>query len=213
MRKYHHDIIQGTDEWFAIRIGKATASNFDTIMANSISKKDGEEIFNAKAPFGDPAKKYAMKIAVESVTGKKILTFKNEFMERGNELEPEARILYEEEKFVIVNQCGFVEFGNYGASPDGLIEKNGMDCKSVLYNVHFKNMEKGFDTSYKWQFQGSIWICEADWWDFVSYCPDMPSSNRLHTFRVMRDDEMIERLQSRLEVFWELVKKYKELIK
>ena len=43
------DVIQNTEEWFNLRIGKATSSNFAKIMAN-----------NNKA-FGNPAIEYAQK--------------------------------------------------------------------------------------------------------------------------------------------------------
>ena len=52
-----HFIEQNTDEWLQLRIGKITASNFGTVMANY-----------GKA-FGNPAKDYAMRIAIESQSG------------------------------------------------------------------------------------------------------------------------------------------------
>mgnify|MGYP002040268088 FL=1 len=78
-----HDVQQNTDEWQALRLGKATASNFACIMAN-----DGKA-------FGDPAKRYALQLALELATGKKAeYSFSNEHMERGHEHEPVARMLY-----------------------------------------------------------------------------------------------------------------------
>ena len=66
-----HDVQQNTDEWQALRLGKATASNFACIMAN-----DGKA-------FGDPAKRYALQLALELATGKKAeYSFSNEHMER-----------------------------------------------------------------------------------------------------------------------------------
>ena len=53
------DVPQNTDEWLQLRLGKATASQFGTFMANE-----------GKA-FGDPAKRYALQLALEISTGKK----------------------------------------------------------------------------------------------------------------------------------------------
>ena len=52
-----HDIVQNSDEWFELRKGKVTTSNLGLIMANY-----------GKA-FGEPAKKYAFRLAKEQVTG------------------------------------------------------------------------------------------------------------------------------------------------
>lgn len=52
---------------------------------------------NGKA-FGEPAKRYAQKIALERVTGKREEeSYTNENMQRGNDLEPLARVLYSQE--------------------------------------------------------------------------------------------------------------------
>lgn len=89
------DVPQNTDEWQALRLGKVTASNFGCFMANE-----------GKA-FGDPAKRYALQIALEISTGRKAeASFSNEHMERGHEQEPVARMLYEEETFSDVSNGG-----------------------------------------------------------------------------------------------------------
>jgi len=76
-----HDVDQNTDEWFAMRAGLLTSSKLGTVMANY-----------GKA-FGDPAKKYAVNIAIEQITGQPIpSTFSNDHMERGHEQEPVARM-------------------------------------------------------------------------------------------------------------------------
>jgi hypothetical protein len=173
---------------------------------------------NEGKAFGEPAKRYAMRIAVESSTGRKIDTYMNANMERGKELEDIARSLYIEQSGIKVGNGGFAEFGNYGASSDGLVDlldgSNGMiEIKSVLYNTQFNNMKKGYDASYKWQIQGNLWIYDRQWCDFVSYCPDFPEGKQLHTCQVDRDEGMIKRLEKRLGEFWKLVEEYKEVLK
>lgn len=200
-------IEQQTEEWFNARLGVITASNFASIMANSIKGKE----FNASAPFGNPAREYAMRIALESVTKERIETFSNEYMERGNELEPIARELYEMETFNDVLSGGFAVNNGVGASSDGLVgDRGAIEIKSVIYKTHFKTIESGkYDLKYKWQIQGNIWLYDLDWVDFVSYCPEFPESTRLYVYRVDRDEEMIQRLSERIEEFKGLVSSYK----
>jgi len=191
------DCIQNTPEWFDLRIGKITSSNFGKIMANEGSA------------FGDPAKQYAQKVALEIVTGQRDETasFKNSYMERGNELEPVARDLYEIETFSQVTNGGFNDHDRLGDSPDGNVGKHGcLEIKCVIPNTHWKLLKKGgYDTSYKWQLCGHIWLGEKTHCDFVSYCPEMPTDKRLYIFRVDRDQEMIDRLDERLKDFKDLV--------
>lgn len=50
--------------------------------------------------------------------------YSNDHTDRGNELEPQARSLYELEKMVTVDQVTFIEYNEYiGCSPDGLIDE------------------------------------------------------------------------------------------
>ena len=195
MDRLFYDIDQGSDEWFALRFGKATASNFASIMAH-----------NGK-PFGEPAKKYAMKMVVEEATQRRIPSYTNDHMERGIELEPIAQTLYPGE----VKNGGFMGYGAYGASSDGLVGDDGMiEIKSVIFSTHFKRLlEGGYDTAYQWQIQGNLWIYDRKWLDFVSYCPDFPTNKQLYTFRVERDDEKIKSLKTRLNEFMGLVEEYK----
>lgn len=67
---------QRTDEWFAARLGKVTASNIAKVMA-----KGG----------GATRKNYMAQLVCETLTGQKEETFKSASMERGNELEAVAR--------------------------------------------------------------------------------------------------------------------------
>ena len=193
-----HDVPQNTDEWQALRCGKATASQFGCFMANE-----------GKA-FGEPAKKYALQIALERVTGKKSeFSFSNEHMERGHEQEPIARMLYEEERFVSIDNGGFFDCGHYGDSPDGLVCGDGvLEVKSVIATTHYATLRRGsFDPSYRWQLVGHLECTGRQWVDFVSYCADFPEPLQLITHRLRRDDcaDEISKLQERRESFLKLV--------
>jgi hypothetical protein len=193
-----HDVQQNTDEWQALRCGRATASNFGTFMAN-----DGKG-------FGDPAKRYALQIALEISTGKKAeYSFSNEHMERGHEQEPIARMLYEETTFCDVSNGGFFDCGDYGDSPDGLVNGDGViEIKSVIAPTHYATLLRGsYDPAYKWQLVGHLDCTGREWVDFVSYCADFPVDKQLLTYRICRADVHAElvRLQERRASFLDLV--------
>jgi hypothetical protein len=189
------DIEQNTPEWLNERLGLATSSNFSKIMANE-----------GKA-FGEPAKKYARKIALEIVTkqrNERDGSYSGGFMADGHELEPIAVNGYEMETFIKTTNGGFYKVGNFGDSPDRNAGEDGaLECKGVIANTQWVRIERGgFDTSYKWQICGHIWLGNKKWCDFVSYCPEMPENKQLYVFRVERDEEMISRLEFRLNKFW-----------
>lgn len=194
-----HDVQQNSDEWLALRMGKATASNFACIMAN-----DGRA-------FGEPAKAYALRIALEIATGRRQEnSYSNEHMERGHEQEPVAREMYQEQRFVDVSNGGFFCWGSYGDSPDGLVGLDGgIEIKSVIDKTHYATLQRGsFDPAYKWQLIGHLDCTGRDWFDFVSYCEAFPEDKQLLIYRLHRVDYLneIERLRTRRAEFLELVK-------
>lgn len=190
-----HDVEQNTSEWQELRIGKVTASRFGCFM----TQKD--------TSFGEPAKRYALQIALETITGKKSQqhSFTNEHMRRGHEQEPIARMLYEQKKEVLVTGGGFFDWGDYGDSPDGLVGNDGtIEIKSVIAPVHYETLKrKNFDPTYKWQLIGHLDCTEREWVDFVSYCADFPENKQLIIYRLERKNyqEEINQLRKRRKDF------------
>ncbi len=193
-----HDVEQNTDEWMALRTGRVTMSSAGKFMAN-----DGKA-------FGEPAKDYALQIALEIATGNKSeFGFSNAEMERGHAQEPVARMMYEDENFVTVSSGGFFDCGDYGTSPDGLVGNDGIiEIKSVIPKTHYANLKRGaIDPAYKWQVIGHLDCTKRDWVDFVSYCSDFTEHKKLIIYRVFRGDVLkeIEQLRARRLLFLELV--------
>jgi len=203
-----YDIEQNTDEWLDMRMAKLTGSAVSKIMANY-----------GKA-FGEPAKKAAITIAREQLTGKRsvIEGYTNAHMERGHEQEPIARRLYEDTKFVTIGNGGFFDNGLTGCSPDGReYGENGLiEIKSVIDTTHFAAIKRGgFDPAYKWQLFFNLKESKCDWIDFVSYCADFPEKTRLYDYRVLAKDSQKEfdMIDERQEQFFKLVDEYKQVIR
>ena len=201
-----HDIDQNTDEWMGLRCGRITGSALSKAMANY-----------GKA-FGEPAKKYAVSIAVEQITGVSAdsNSYSNDHMARGHEEEPIARLMYESEYFCDVTNGGFFELGDEGCSPDGLVGDDGaVEIKSAIPSIHFARIARqSFDPAYKWQLAGNLKLTDREWIDFISYCSAFPEDKRLYVHRSHKADfvEEFKMIDIRLAEFKALIAKTKQVI-
>lgn len=158
--KVYQNIIQGSPEWFKGKKGKMSASHATAIgnCGKGLQTYIDEIVCN-------------MIIEPEQYTNKDI--------ERGNELEPIARQVYEFENNVIVNQVGFITYNDFvGFSPDGLIGiDGGLELKARNNKIHFALLKTGkVDSGTIWQMNMSMLISERKWWDFGSYNPNFKQS-------------------------------------
>lgn len=200
-----HDVEQNTDEWLDLRAGKLTSSNLAKVMANY-----------GKA-FGEPAKKLAVEIALEQITGERYDNgYTNDHMERGHEQEPIARDLYEQENFITVSNGGFFDNGFTGMSPDGLVGDDGViEIKSAIPSIHFARIKKqSIDSAYKWQCVSNIKGSGRQWLDFISYCAAFPEERKLYIYRLHRKNctEEFDQIDARVAEFKQLVDESIELI-
>lgn len=179
---------QGSEEWFAARMGIPTASMFSTVMAKG---RDGGTSATRKT--------YMLKLAGEILTGEPMDSFSNHHTERGHALEPDARNLYAFMHDVDPQVVGFIRNGQKGCSPDSLVGKNGgLEIKSCLPHIQVERLlADRLPPEYVGQVQGSIWVAEREWWDFTSYCPGLP----LFVTRAYRDEEYIAKLAAAVDEF------------
>lgn len=193
--KIHKKIEQGTPEWVEIRKLKLTASNAQAI--GNIGK--GLETY--------------VRELVASSYATEIESYTNEHIERGLELEPLARAVYELEKGVKVEQVGFIERDGAGCSPDGLVgEEGGLEIKCLSGKKYIDVLAdglKGVDTKYIWQVQMSLYITGRKWWDLMFYNPDMPKSDII--FRIEPDKEAFAKLEEGIKVGKARIKELKKL--
>lgn len=107
----HPYVLQGSEEWFRMRLGRPTASNFDRI----ITAKKGE--------YCSKARSYIAELIGECFVPDFSGFTGNANTDRGNEQEQEAREAFEKHTGLKVEQVGFVtdDGGVAGCSPDGMI--------------------------------------------------------------------------------------------
>lgn len=193
---------QRSDEWYEVRKGKFTASDFDTLMPSS---RQGENDFN------QTQMKIIYRVASERITGEIIQNgFISKAMQDGIDREDEARIAYELTTGESVDQVGFIEFDEWiGCSPDGIIgESKGLEIKcpqADTFLSYLQNPQLLID-EYFWQVQGGLLCSCRGTWYIMAYHPKYPINKQLIICSVTRDEESIEKLRRRLSTAIEKVK-------
>jgi putative phage-type endonuclease len=188
---------QGTPEWFAARLGRATASRFSDVMSKIKSGESAQR------------KNYRAQLVAERLTGARDDGFSSVAMLWGTETEPLARLRYSLKTGNEVEECGFYAHETLmaGASPDGLIGEDGtLEIKCPNSATHIETLRKQtVPTQYYWQIMGQLWMTNRKWCDFVSFDPRMPMNAQFFTIRVVRDEERINELAHEVESFLKTV--------
>ena len=169
------DMEQRSPEWFAIRCGVPTASEFSSILAKGQGKT---------------RLKYLHRLAGERITETPEETFESADMRRGRALEAEARALYELIADEPLQTVGFGRNRGAGASPDALVGESGiLEIKTAKPSVLIPIVESGrAPGEHAAQLQGNLWVFERGWIDLMIYWPKM----RPFRVRVPRDERYID---------------------
>ena len=181
MKTIIHDMLQGTPEWHEIRKRRMTASHGTAIGSN------GKGLIT-----------YVREIVQAMIHEPPNYT--NKDMDRGNELEPIARSVYEFENNVTVREVGFITYGDYaGCSPDGLVDNDGgLELKARNDKIHLGLLlGDKVDSGTIWQMQMCMLVTGRKWWDFGSYNPNFKQS--LFKQRFLADPVKHEKLEAGLK--------------
>lgn len=187
-------LVQGSPEWFAARLGKVTASRIADVVART------------KSGWGASRANYMSALVCERLTGVKEDTYVNAAMQWGTDHEPEARAAYEFLTGNAVELVGFVDHPKIpmsGASPDGHIGKDGsleIKCPQTASHLEFL-LEQSIPQKYMLQMQWQLACSGRQWADFVSYDPRMPEGLRMFQKRVLRDSALIPTLEKDVAEF------------
>lgn len=166
--KIHKGFPQLSEQWHAIKRGRASASNFDKIMTAVQCK------YSAQAPG------YMRDLLVECFCPDYAKFLGNKFTERGTLMEPEARQAFRDHTGLTVEEVAFVTNEKWdhvvGASPDGLVTNEageyiaGLEIKAPSPFTHAKYIEEGvLPDDYKMQCHGGMIASGLDTWHFWSW--------------------------------------------
>lgn len=180
MITYHNDIIQGSEEWHALRCGVLTASEVKLILTPTL-----------KLANNDKTRAHVWEIAAQRITGYTEPQYIGDDMLRGYEDEIKARDLYSKTR-APVTEVGFVTSAalgfTMGYSPDGLVGDDGLiECKSRRQKYQVQTISEGaVPDEYMLQLQAGLLITGRKWIDFISYSGGLP----MFTIRVLPDPDM-----------------------
>lgn len=188
---------QRSPEWYAARLGRATASRFKDIIA-----------IGAKGQYLKPHYDYIQELVSERLIGEagQKEMFINDAMKWGMMNEDLARTTYQLKTGNKVSGEGFIQHDTLmsGASTDGLVNDEGnleIKCLTPINHLYEIIKHNTMPDVYKAQVQGQLWITGRAWCDFVGYDSRLPVGIDLFTVRVERDDDYINWLEEEVTNF------------
>ena len=186
--------LQRTDEWYAARLGKLTASSFHMAVART------------RSGWGASRANYRAQLVCERLTGRPTEFYVNAAMQRGIDMEPKAKALYSLLSDNNIQDEGFVDHPKIamsGASPDGLIGDDGMiEIKCPNTATHIETLlYDNVDTKYVQQMQWQMACTGRQWCVFVSFDDRLPPAMQLYQVVYPRDNKMISEMEDQAVKF------------
>lgn len=185
-------MIQGTDEWLQARLGVVTASNFS-------------KVFTTTGKLSTSREGLINQLIAENLTNQPTDFFKSDAMARGNELEPQARAMFEVMMGVDVEEVGLIKLKDHeiGCSPDGLFDDTGIEIKCPLPATHCSYLRSNkLPSTYVQQVQGTMFVLGLERYYFMSFHPEMKPL----IIEVKRDEKLLELAEPLLIETAEIIK-------
>jgi putative phage-type endonuclease len=184
---------QRTEEWFAARCGKVTASRVADIIAKT------------KTGASASRDNYLAQLVCERMTGKPAESYSNLAMQWGTDTEPFARAAYEARMDLLVTEVGFIDhpwITMSGASPDGLANEGMVEIKCPNTATHIDTLlSQTVPAKYITQMMWQMACADRPWCDFVSFDPRLPERHQLFIKRINYDPEMVNMLENSIIQF------------
>jgi len=185
------EVVQGTGDWFAVRAGIPTASEFSNLITPTGKIRTGETV-----------ETYLAKKLAERWTGGPLpTTYGGGALEQGALRQNEGVRWYAYDRSVSIREVGFVlsDDGRIGCSPDGMFDDGtGIETKCPALHTQVGYLLDGIvPAEYTAQVQGSMLVTGAPRWVFLSYCRNFPPL----VLTVTRDEKFIGALREALDAF------------
>lgn len=185
-----YNVSQGSAEWYRLRSGRPTASNFHRIITAR-----GEPSRQAMA--------YLYRLVAERLLNETLdddLGFV-QYVKDGQEREPQAVALFNFTNEVQLEPGGFMvtDDGRVGCSPDRVLKggKEAVEVKCPAPQTMVKYYAEGVGDDYKPQVQGHIFVGGFDAVHFFAYHPQMPPYHKI----TLPDRHYLVALQAALTAF------------
>lgn len=182
---YHKEMIQGSEEWHAIRCGLPTASEMKLLVTPS----------TLKPASNDKERAHMWELLAQRITKYVEPHWIGDDMLRGQDDEIMGVELYAK-SYAPIQRVGFVTNDKWGFtigySPDALVGDEGqVECKSRKQSLQIKTFvdyvsADAIDPDFSIQVQTGLLVSERKWCDLISYCGGLPMA----TVRVYPDEKI-----------------------
>ncbi len=172
MITYHPDVIQGSDDWLALRRGLITASEMSLLLTPTL-----------KVAANDKSRAHVYELLAQRISGYTEPSYVGADMLRGEDEEILAREAYAKHH-APVTEVGFVTNDRWGFtigySPDGLVGDDGLiEAKSRKQKLQVQTLieylpNKTVPEDFMLQIQTGLLVTERKWLDFISYSGGLP---------------------------------------
>jgi YqaJ-like viral recombinase domain len=169
---YHQNVIQGSDEWVAMRCGLITASEMGLLLTPTL-----------KTANNDKSRGHVYELVAQRISQYVEPHYVGSDMLRGEDEEILARDAYRAH-YAPVTEVGFITNDKWGFtlgySPDGIVGDDGLiEAKSRRQKFQVQtligNLEQGTaPTDFLLQAQTGLLVSERKWMDLLSYCGGLP---------------------------------------
>jgi predicted phage-related endonuclease len=166
---YHKELLQGSDEWYAARLGLLTASEMKLIITPG----------KLQYASNDKSRSHLYELAAQRISQYIEPSYIGDDMLRGINEEQDAKQMYNKH-YAKTTDCGFITNDKWGFtlgySPDALVDDDGLiECKSRRQKYQIQTIiEDAVPDDYMIQIQTGILVSGRDWLDFISYSGGLP---------------------------------------
>ena len=166
---YHDDVVQGSEEWAAMRCGILSASEMKLIVTPG----------KLQCASNDKSRAHLYEIAAQRISRYVEPSYISDDMLRGQYEEFESKKIYNQH-YAKTTDCGFITNDKFGFvigySPDALVGKGGLiEAKSRRQKYQIETIISGeVPAEYMIQIQTGLLVSERAWLDFISYSGGLP---------------------------------------